>query len=56
MQFWLFAKNKDIGTTLQTLLTRVRLCLQQGPVPRKMVKFNPGFSQILSKLFLSENM
>ena len=28
----------------------------QGPVPRKMVKFNPGLSQILSKVFLSKNM
>ena len=29
---------------------------QQGPVPRKMVKFNPGLSQILSKVFLSDKM
>ena len=28
----------------------------QGPFPRKMVKFNPGLSQILSKVFLSKNM
>ena len=27
-----------------------------GLVPRKMVKFNPGLSQVLSKGFLSENM
>ena len=27
-----------------------------GPVPRKMVQFNPGLSQILSKVFLSENL
>ena len=27
-----------------------------GPVPRKMVTFNPGLSQILSKVFLSDNM
>ena len=27
-----------------------------GPVPRKMVKFDPGLSQILSKVFLSKNM
>ena len=27
-----------------------------GPVPRKMLQFNPGISQILSKVFLSENM
>ena len=27
-----------------------------GPVPRKMVKFNPGLFQILSKVFLSKNM
>ena len=26
-----------------------------GPVPRKMVKFNPGLSQVLSKV-LSKNM
>ena len=30
--------------------------LDQGPVPLKMVKFNPGLSQILSKVFLSKNM
>ena len=29
---------------------------QQGPVRRKMVKFNPGLSQILSKVFLSDKM
>ena len=27
-----------------------------GLVPRKMVKFNPGLSQVLSKVFLSKNM
>ena len=27
-----------------------------GPVPRKIVKFNPGLSQVLSKVFLSKNM
>ena len=27
-----------------------------GPVPQKMVKFNSGLSQILSKGFLSKNM
>ena len=27
-----------------------------GLVPQKMVKFNPGLSQILSKVFLSKNM
>ena len=27
-----------------------------GPVPRKMVKFNPGLSQILRRVFLSKNM
>ena len=27
-----------------------------GPVPWKMVQFNPGLSQILSKVFLSKNM
>ena len=27
-----------------------------GLVPRMMVKFNPGLSQILSKVFLSKNM
>ena len=32
-------------------LTNVSL----GRVPRKMVKFNPGLSQILSKVFLSKN-
>ena len=28
----------------------------QGPLPRKMVKFNPGLNQISSKVFLSKNM
>ena len=28
----------------------------QGLVPQKVVKFNPGLSQILSKVFLSKNM
>ena len=28
----------------------------QGPVPRKMIKFNPGLSLTLSKVFLSKNM
>ena len=32
------------------------LNFQQGPVPRKMIKFNPGLRQILSKVFLSKNM
>ena len=27
-----------------------------GLVPRKIVKFNPGLSQVLSKVFLSKNM
>ena len=27
--------------------------LRHGPVPRKVVKFNAGLSQILSKIFLS---
>ena len=27
-----------------------------GPVPQKMVKFNPGLIQILSKAFLPKNM
>ena len=27
-----------------------------GPVPRKIVKFNPGLSQVLSKVFLSKNI
>ena len=27
-----------------------------GPVPLKMVKFNPGLSQILNPVFLSKNM
>ena len=30
--------------------------VDQCPVPLKMVKFNPGLSQILSKVFLSKNM
>ena len=27
-----------------------------GPVPQKMVKFNPGLSQILSTVFSPKNM
>ena len=30
--------------------------LTPGLFPQKMVKFNPGLSQILSKVFLSKNM
>ena len=30
--------------------------LDLGLVPRKMVKFNPGLSQILSKVFLYKNV
>ena len=44
-----FDKNKKkSGLKLNTIA--------QGPVLRKMVKFNPGLSQILSKVFLSKNM
>ena len=34
----------------------IRIKVQVGPVPQKMVKFKPGLSQILSKVFLSKNM
>jgi len=30
--------------------------LSQGLVPQKLVKFNPGLSEILVKVFLSKNM
>ena len=30
--------------------------LSQGTVARKMVKFNPGLSEILVKVFLPNNM
>ena len=33
-----------------------RTIIPQGPVPRKMVKFNPGLSQISSTVFSSKNM
>ena len=34
----------------------LELTSRQGLVPQKVVKFNPGLSQILSKVFLSKNM
>ena len=34
----------------------IRIKVQVGPVPQKMVNFKPGLSQILSKVFLSKNM
>ena len=34
----------------------LELTNRQGQVPQKVVKFNPGLSQILSKVFLSKNM
>ena len=34
----------------------IRINIQMGPVPQTMVKFKPGLSQILSKVFLSKNM
>ena len=34
----------------------IRIKVQVGPVPQKMVKFKPGLSQILSKVYLSKNM
>ena len=44
----------------RTLGTRLRSCERiyevWARVPRKMVNFNPGLRQILSKVFLSENM
>ena len=41
------------STTMKSLQTILNVL---GPVPRKVVKFNPGISQILSKVFLSKNM
>ena len=44
-------KNPSVG-----LKNRVQMPHPQGPVPWKLIKFNPGLSQILSKVFLSKNM
>ena len=42
---------------LLTVAGRTGRCfVPRGSVPRKMVKFNLGLSQILSKVFLSKNM
>ena len=45
--FWLYVVYHGEG--------KLKLILQ-GPVPQKTVKFNPGLSQILSKVFLPENI
>ena len=34
----------------------IRIKIQMRPVSQKMVKFKPGLSQILSKVFLSKDM
>ena len=39
-----------------SLKLRVRILLHHSSVPLKMIKFNTGLSQILSKVFLSKNM
>ena len=36
--------------------SHVRILLHHSPVPLKMMKFNTGLSQILSKVFMSKNM
>ena len=33
-----------------------RFVKTRGPVPRKVIKFNPRLSQILSTVFLSKNV
>ena len=43
-----------LASNLKTIAYDAPLVL--GPVPRKVVKFNPGLSQTLSKVFLSKNM
>ena len=45
----------DLNSKLQISDSNFR-CEILGPLPRKMVKFNPGLSQILSKVFLSKNL
>ena len=45
------------GCTLSAVYNPgLELTSLQGQVPQKVVKFNPGLSQILSKVFLSKNM
>ena len=41
----------------QSLPSAVFRCIGVGtfPVPRNMIKFNPGFNQILRKVFFSKN-
>ena len=43
------------GYGFQAVYSRIGY-INQGPVPRKMVKFNQGLSQISSTVFSSKNM
>ena len=61
-------KKKQTKVTSSLVVVFILLCVFQlkkafkwinkcqGPVPWKMVKFNPGGSQILSRVFLFKNM
>ena len=48
----LFEKQEDDHNIVELRLKIIIL----SPVPRKIVKFNPGLSQMSSKVFLPENM
>ena len=50
----MFAWKLDVNTQYIQLICEFEPI--PGPVPRKMVNFNPGLSQILSKVFLSKSM
>ena len=39
-------------SSLRSRSSKISKILLQGPVPRKMVKFNPGLSLVLSEVFL----
>ena len=50
-KFEMHLKIFFVGTPVWVMMTSF-LPKGQGPVPEKMVKFNPGWSEILSKVFL----
>ena len=51
----IFARKLDFNTQYIQLVCEFEP-IPRGPSPRKMVKFNPGLSQILRKVFLCKNM
>ena len=51
----MFARKLDVITQYIQLVCEFEP-IPRGPFPLKMVKFNPGLTQILRKVFLSESM